>query len=111
MSKESNNTNPAPVEGVSNDELLALHTAQGDVIADQQKKIAELESLVADLKAAQPAAEAPRGGTVVKIGKTEYQVVHGIRTGGRVLTPAEIAADKKLCEQLIEQKSGALKAL
>lgn len=114
MAKEAQNTitqteDPA-MATVTNDELLALHASQNEVIAEQQARIAALESLVERLQAAQ-AAPAPKGGTIAKVGKDEYQVLHGLRIAGQVLTPADIAANAELCKQLVADRSGALQKL
>lgn len=115
MAKEAQDTKITQTEDpamatVTNDELLALHASQNEVIADQQARIASLEALVAKLEKGQ-AASAPKGGTIAKVGKDEYQVLHGLRIAGHVLTPAEIAAKPELCEQLVADRSGALKKL
>lgn len=96
---------------VTNDELLALHTAQSDLIAELQ---AELKNLKSTLPVA---TNKPVSGVqpIVKIGSKEYRVCHGvtIRQNGSMKTFSlqEVAADKELVKELLESQSTAVEAV
>lgn len=94
---------------ITNEELLALHTSQGEVIARQDAEIAELKDMIRMLTSgkSKPAKRAA-GGTIVQVCNEEYRVVHGIRHEGRKLSIEEIAADPDLCAALVASGSTAL---
>lgn len=109
MSKKAQNTEEVQdnlvsdpeLATVTNDELLALHTAQNEVISDLQAKIALLEK-------EKTAAAKGGGGVVVTIEDVQYRVVHGLLTPNGRKSPAEIAADEDLCASLIADGSSAI---
>lgn len=107
MSKKIENPtlveDPALVQ-VTNEELLALHTAQDSVIAELQAKIAELEKEKA-------AASKAGGGVIVTLDDIQYRVVHGLLYGSGKKSPAEIAADPELCLSLLASGSSALQPI
>lgn len=95
---------------VTNDELLALHTSQGEVIARQEQEIADLKKQLAALQAnTQPKVARSAGGVQVKVAGTEYLVVHGVVHEGRNWSPEQIAANKDLCIELLAGNSTALR--
>lgn len=107
MAKNQQNTElvEAPaMEPVTGEELLALQSAQGDVIAELQAKISQLENEKA-------AAAKSGGGVVVTIEGAQYRVVHGLLFGGAKKSPSDIAADETLCQELLASGSSAIKSI
>lgn len=122
MANKTENTAPATPEKpalvadpekalVTNDELLALHTAQADLIAELKSEVERLKST------AQVATSKPAAGVqpVVKIGSKEYRICHGVtvRHNGsmKTLTALEVAGDKELVKELFEAGSTAVEAV
>ncbi len=110
MAKETPNT---PQNPASPEELLAMQTAQGEVIAAQNEEIEALRRQVQEMQSEGSAGgkKPALGSVIAKVGKTQYRVVHGLIVGGKNLTPAEIAQDTELCKQLAADKSTALEQL
>lgn len=112
-----NQVNDPEAANVTNDELLELHTAQGNLIAEQFEQIAALKAKLGALEAnAKPSAPAPATAPVVKVGGREYRVVHGVSVRVadgllRNLTPREIAGDTALLKELAAGNSTALQAV
>lgn len=115
----------APDALVTNDDLLALHISQGDIIAKQAEqiaaqdtKIAALTAVIKGLQSTAPVA-VPVAKTAVQpevtIGGKKYRVVHGVTVRHeqalKTLTATEVAADTALLKSLLESKSSALEAL
>lgn len=96
---------------VTNDELLALHTAQSELIAELQAELKALKS-TAPVATSKPA---PGVQPVVKIGSKEYRICHGVtvRHNGsmKTLTAQELAGDKELVKELFEAGSTAVEAV
>lgn len=113
------------VATATNDELLALHAAQGELLAEQSAKIAAQEKQISELTAAlkdlrsTALVVAPRTTPgpqpEVTIGNKKYRVLHGVTIRNeqalKTLTATEVAADQALLKQLLESKSSALEAL
>ncbi len=94
---------------VTNEELLQLHASQGEVIARQEKEIEVMRQALLELSKRNDAPSAAKSkGVLVTVNKVEYKVVHGIVHQGRRLSAPEIAADKKLCADLVAAGSTAL---
>lgn len=118
MANEAQKINPAELDkaNISNEDLVALVESQGELIAEQAAKIAELETIAATLKEAAAAGKtrtaptAPAG--TFTVGKKEYRVTHGLqirRDGALVKVSAEeILKDKELREQLVRSNSNAV---
>ncbi len=106
-SKEAN-----PVQ-LSPEELSAMQAAQGEALAAQEKRIAQLMS---DLEA-ERATKGDGKVVVVKTGEPvkfkgkNYLIVHGVILEEGHKTPQEISQDKGLLETLITGNSSAIKAL
>lgn len=95
----------------NSEELAAMQAAQGEALAAQNKRI---EQLMADLEAERASkgeikVVIVKDGVPVKLGKKNYLVVHGLITEAGKLTVDQIAANKELCENLVQTGSSALK--
>lgn len=78
-------------------------------ISDLKSELEDAAEVIEELKA--QAASAGTGkskGPIVKVGKSEYLIVGGTVIKQKAYKPEDIAADKQLCEKLIEKGSTLL---